>query len=363
MNNPGSNAIRYFLLIAGAVIALSGVLRLADQGNIPYNGFITDGNNTVIRVDAGGPAERAGLKAGDYIRSIDGIPVEDSRALARQERPQIGQIGTLVVEIRGEGVPGPTPLARSIEFAYAPAPQRYVALGYAAFCIGLCFLVCGLIAYIRIPSRSGALFALTGLCLGASFLGTPYFSSFAVRSLMQAVLYLIVVSGFAFLFHLMLEFPKRKRILQKKYAIKLLYGFPLIVAAYALFLIVLQPPATSSLNQLTRLLFGIFIVVYFSGAAIAIVHSYATASSEERTQQGLSLIMGGILLGILPVTIALILGILAPRLVLPGVDFYFLTLILIPVALLGALSRRGLAECSSRMSGHVAHTGSRPHNA
>ena len=340
MNYPRSNFIRNLLLIAGAVIAFSGILRLADQGNIPYNGYITDGNNTVIRVNAGSPAERAGVEAGDYIRNIDGIRVEDTRALAQQARPRIGQRSNLVVERRGEGASGATPLDRKVEFEYAPSPGRYVALGYASFFIGLCFLVCGLTAYIGIPSKSGALFALTGLCLGASFLGTPYFSSFAVRTLMRAVQYIIVVFGFAFLFHLMLVFPKRKSLLQRKHAIGLLYGPPLLVAMYAFFLIALQPPATSGLNQLTNLLFGLFIVIYFSGAAVAIVHSYAKASHEERARQGLHMVMGGILLDILPVTIALILRIVAPRLVPPGVDFYFVTLILIPVALFVAISRQ-----------------------
>ncbi len=339
MNNTGSVMIRNFFLFAAAVIALSGALRLADRANTPYNGYITDGNNTVTRVDEGGPAERAGLRVGDYIRSIDGIPVEDTRTLARQARPRIGQTSNLVIESRGESASGSNLPSRNVTFTYAPSPARYTALGYAAFFIGLCFLACGLTAGIRIPTRSGTLLALTGLCLGAGFLGVPYFSSYSARLLAQAVLIIIVVFGFAFLFHLMLEFPRPKMLLRKKLALKILYGPALLVSLYALFLIVVQPPATSGLNRLSNLLFGVFLVMYFSGAAIAIVHSYAKASSRERARQGLHVIMGGILLGILPVTIESIFRILAPRLVLPGADFLFVTLIMIPIALSVAISR------------------------
>jgi hypothetical protein len=337
----GHLADRYRIvsLIAAAVFVILGTFNLLDQGNNPYDGYVTDGNNTVIRVDAGGAAEHAGLKSGDRIRSIDGIPVEDRRILAQQGRPRIGQATTLVVE-RREGAADAVPSVHSLSFDHAAPPGNFAARSFAAYLIGLCFIVCGLVAYFKVSSRSGTLFALTGLCLGASCLGTPYLSSSAVRTMVRAIIGLIVVFGFAFLFHLMLEFPKRKALLRKRHALKFLYAPPLLVALFLLFLVVVQPQATSGLNQLSNLLIGFFIVAYFGGAAVAIIHSYAKATSHERAQYGLHIEIAGILLGVLPVTIAVIFRILVPRLLLPGSDFYYLTVIFIPIALVTAILRQ-----------------------
>jgi hypothetical protein len=331
---------RTVFLIVAAVFVILGTFNLLDQGNNPYDGYVTDGNNAVIRVDTGSPAERAGLKVGDRIRSIDSIPVEDRRVLAQQGRPRIGQATTLVVERREEGAADAIPSVHNLSFDHAAPPGNYAARRFAAYLIGLCFIGCGLVAYFRVPNQSGTLFALTGLCLGASFLGTPYFSSNAVRTMVRAIISLIVVFGFAFLFHLMLEFPKRKALLRKRHALKLLYAPALLVALFLLFLVVVQPQATSGLNQWSNLLIGLFIVVYFGGAAVAIIHSYAKATSHERAQYGLHIELSGILLGVLPVTIALVFRILVPRLALPGSDFYYLTVIFIPIALATAILRQ-----------------------
>lgn len=335
---------RAIFLVAAAVFVILGTLNLLDQGNNPYDGYATNGNNTVIRINVRGSAERAGLKVGDRIRSIDGIPVEDIRARAQQDRPRIGQATTLVVERRDGGAADGTLSMRSLSFDHAAPPGNYAVRSFAAYLIGLCFVLCGLVTRFKVPNRSGMLFALTGLCLGASFLGTPYFSSNAVRTLVRGVLSFIVVLGFAFLFHLMLESPKRKTLLHKKHALKILYAPALLVALYLFFLIVVQPRATSGLNQLSNLLIGLFVVGYFGGAAVAIIHSYAKATPLERAQYGLHIEFTGILLGVLPVNIALVFRILAPRLVLPGSDFYYLTVVLIPVTLVVAIMRQGRAK-------------------
>jgi len=330
-------------LVLAILFVISGIIGLIDRGNAPYGGYLTEGNNTIIRIDAESPAARAGLKVGDYIRSVGGIPVENSRALAERVRPLIGQMDTLVVERRSATAPGAAPAILDVHLTYAASPTKNAALGFAGFIIGLCFVVCGLTAYARVPGRSAALLALTGLCLGVSFLGTPYFSSPSVRALVQSFLSIVVVLGFASLLHFVLESPKRKALLRQRHAMMLLYGPALMVALYLLFLIVVRPPATSGLNQLSNLLIGLFVVTYFGGAAIAMTHSYVTATPQERSGYGLNIELVGILIGILPVTIGLLLRVLAPSLALPGVEFYFLSVIFIPIVLVVAVLRQAPA--------------------
>jgi hypothetical protein len=159
----------------------------------------------------------------------------------------------------------------------------------------------------------------------------------------QSFLSIVVVLGFASLLHFVLESPKRKALLRQRHAMMLLYGPALMVALYLLFLIVVRPPATSGLNQLSNLLIGLFVVTYFGGAAIAMTHSYVTATPQERSGYGLNIELVGILIGILPVTIGLLLRVLAPSLALPGVEFYFLSVIFIPIVLVVAVLRQAPA--------------------
>ncbi|UCC49235.1 MAG: PDZ domain-containing protein [Gemmatimonadota bacterium] len=327
-------------LVLAVLFVLWGMFGAADLPNIPYAGYLTDGNNTVIQVEPSSPAEAAGLQVGDYITSIAGISVEDTRALARLQRAEVGDTRTLIVEQRAEtelaarpeGLP-----SRSVELAYSAQPGRDLLLGIAGIFIGLCFVVFGLGAYMRAPTRSATLLALTGLCLGITFFAGPYLQSFTLRTIAAALQLVIIIFGFAFLLHFMLEFPEPKALLAKKHTTKVLYAPALLIALFALFLIILQPAGTSTLNVLIRSLFGLFVVVYFGLALWAMIHSFVKASPRQRSGYGLNFMLAGVIIGLLPVTIASLLGVLAPRVVLPGYNFYFLTLVLIPIALASAV--------------------------
>ena len=340
MTNDSGAKYRSAFLILGVLFVIWRIVGLIDQRSVAYSGFVTDGNNTIIRIDAGSPAERAGLKVGDYIKSIGGISVEDTAAFARRGRNTIGETEAYVADRRGETVPGATgevPASITANVTYAGSPGRYVALGYTASLIGFCFIICGLAAYFKVPSRSAALLAMTGLCLGVTFGGGPYFSSYFVRTLVASIQMVLAVLGFGFLLHFMLNFPKPKAFLNKKHALRFIYGPAVFIAIYLLLLIIVQPRATSGLNQVSNILVGLFIVVYFGWATIAMIHTYAKATSQERFDYGLNMMLAGVIVGFLPVTIAALVGIFAPKLVLPGSDFYFLTLILIPIALAWAV--------------------------
>lgn len=327
-------------LVLAVLFILWGIFGAADLPNIPYAGYRTDGNNTVIRVEPGSPAETAGMQVGDYITSIVGISVEDTRTLAQLERPAVGDTRTIVVEQRAEtelAARPEGPLSRSLDLTYLALPGRDLLLGIADIFIGLCFVVFGLGAYLRAPSRSTTLLALTGLFLGMAFFAGPYLQSFTLRTVATAIQLVIVMFGFAFLLHFMLEFPETKAILAKNHMTKVLYAPALLIALFALFLIILQPAATSTLNVLTRSLFGLFIVVYFGLALWAMIHSYVKASPRQRSGYGLNFMLVGVIIGLVPITISILLGVLVPRVVLPGYNFYFLTLVLIPFALAAAV--------------------------
>jgi hypothetical protein len=337
-------------LVIGGLFVIWGILGLVDMGNVTYSGYLTDGNNTVIRVDEGSPAEAAGLQVGDYITSIDGISVEDTRALNRQPRTQVGQTRTLAVEQRAAtelaaGEEGPA--AREVAITLAGQSGKNTALTWAAFIIGLCFIGFGLFAYTTAPSKSWMLLALTGLCIGLAFVGGPYIASFTLRAIIGSVVLAIVIIGFAFLAHCMLEFPKAKAILRKAHATKVLYAPAVLMALFFLWLIILEPQGTSTLNVVFNVLVGIFFVVYFGIALVALIHSFVKTTPQERSQYGLNMVLAGVLVGLLPLTIAALVGIFAPQVILPGADFYFLTMVLIPITMALAMTRKAPAPSAA----------------
>ena len=350
----GSQTARYktpFLALA-VLFLIWGALGVIDQRKVPYSGYITDGNNTVTRVDPGSPADRAGLQVGDNIRSIAGIPVENARALAARPRPAIGETWTLVVDryatapVTSEA----SPTTRNVDLTFTGLQAKQKFLVFAATLIGLCFIVFGLWPYMKVPSRSATLLALVGLFLGVAFFGGPYLQSYVLRSTAFAVLTVLIILSLAFLLHYMIEFPRPKAILARKYTLKAVYVPAILVALFGLFIFIFQPTATSTLNIIARSLFGLLLVAYFGLAVIAMIHSYAKADARQRSAYGLNLMLLGVLVGLLPITVAALVGVIAPRDVLPGADFYFLTLVLIPLALAVATMKKEAAPTTA----HVA---------
>lgn len=336
-------------LVVGALFLLWGVVGLFDMGNIPYAGYLTGPDNTVIEVDEGSPAEAAGLEVGDRVVSINGVSVEDTPALTRMPRAQIGETRTLVV-----GETAETTLAageqgavnRDVAITYVAQPGRNIALGWGGFIIGLCFVGFGVFAYMKAPSRSALLLAITGLCLGGAFFGGPYIASYALRTIVNTFFLMLVVLGFATLLHCLMEFPKPKAMLGKAHATKVLYAPAALMALFLLWLIIFEPQGTSSLNMVANVLIGIFVVGYFGLALVALIHSFVKAAPHERSKYGLNLMLVGLLIGLLPVTISALVTTFAPSVILPGSDFFFLTMVLIPITMALAVMRAEAAPAA-----------------
>ncbi len=341
MDNASSSRYRIPFFTVGILFACWGILGLIDLSNVPYSGYREDGNNTVTWARPGSPAERAGLKRGDYIRSIGGISVEDSSALAHRQRAKIGETRSFVVERRENG--GKAPVTKTIDITFANLPARSMALDFAAFLIGFCFLGCGLVASGKAPARGATLLALAGICLSAAFFTGPYISSFFGRMLAGSIQSLVVILGLAFLLHYMLATPKPKQFVQGKHATQVIYGPAVVMVLFFLYLVIVQPRGTSILNEVSNILFGLLFAGYFGCAVVAMIHSYAKATPGERADYGLNIALVGSVIGLLPIIIAEIVGIVAPKVILPGSDFYFLAMILIPISLTTAMLRQSRA--------------------
>ncbi len=313
------------LIVVAAIAAVIGLLGLIDIKNASYAGYFSASNNDVVRVFPDSPAERAGLEVGDVLKSIDGIAVTDTKEASRRPRPEIGETRVFVIDRNGA--------EQELDLTYSGLPARNRTLRIAAALIGFCFLLLPLWAYHRAPSSSTLILALFGLCFGAAFLPGPYSESYLLRTLGGAIATSAVVMGFAFLVHYLMQFPEAGKFLKKTWAKKLIYGPAILLALFFLFLALAQPDATSGLNRMVGLLVSLFVVGFFGWAVVSMILLFKRAGSAERAGHGLTMMLIGTLLGLLPVTFSSLMGAIAPQVQanLPGVQFFFLTLVLIPL--------------------------------
>lgn len=111
------------------------------------------------------------------------------------------------------------------------------------------------------------------------------------------------------------------------------------IALLFAWLLIGEPSATGSFNTVVNAIVGIYVVAYFGLALVALIHSVAAASSAERSRWGLNLLLARVVLGLVPVTLASLVSVLAPSVILPGADFYHLSLALVPITLTLAVMR------------------------
>jgi len=320
--------------VALLVWALFGML---DIGNRSFDGLYYDDSFVVTNVEEGGPADLAGLRVGDQIVSISGIPVANRSAVHRQPRTEIGGRRLFVVERAdaGLGVASTT----TVEIIYSGEPARYKIGLIGGGVIGLVFLSCCVLVCVKLQSTPALLFGITGLGLGAVLLPGPYLDSFGLRAFAEAVELLAFSVALACLLHFSLVFPKRKGFIERKGAMALIYGPAVLMATGGLVGVVGRPPGDVDAVIMSVLL--ILLLPYLILPILSIIHSYSKATRQERVEQGMNYLVPGIMVGLGPVAVELIVGLAAPGISLPGSDYYFLAFGLIPLSFTAALLRGG----------------------
>jgi membrane-associated protease RseP (regulator of RpoE activity) len=318
---------------AAVFVGLLQIISVAQVRDHPYDGYLAGRDHVVIEVTPGGPAQRAGLRPGDRIIRLGGAAADDSRALDAQPRARIGDTREIIVERGG------TPVTLAITFTSLP-PIRVIAY-LASNLTGISFLAFGLWALIRIPRTSTTLLALAGIGLGAAFVEMPYFESPAARAIQDVTLLPVALFGFVFLLHFTLVFPTPKRILSNRFTLPALYGLPALVAiAYVLGRTTRTGVEPSGWPLLAAL---VLFMLAFTMSAAALVHSYVNAVPASRSAWGLNFLLMCMVLGMAPIVVTAI-ALVAPRVVLPGADYYDVVWVLIPVALARAAVRHARTE-------------------
>ncbi len=304
------------ILAFAAIVSIYAILGWLDVKNYAQGGWATAPDSTVTQVLSGSPAESGGLQVGDKIVSLGGIDVTDAAAQSQRGRPAVGEAWEFVVERDGETV--------SFDITFGEMVPERKFLAHATFLVGFCFIIFTVRAFMQKQTASTQALALAGILFSFAFITGPYFGSPMLRSIDNAVGVLLVWLGVASILNFLLVHLRGG-------GNRLLYLPGLAVGLFIAWRILATPAATDGLNNFTNIFVGIVAVFYLIAALVTVYRSFAGATASEREASGLKLMMIGALVGLLPPMIGIAAGVVAPQVVLPGQNFYFLAFIAIPI--------------------------------
>jgi hypothetical protein len=301
-----SNKTLYSLI--AVILLLWGISGLQEITKTPYDGYLSSPDRVVASVRAGSPAAAAGLQVGDQITKFDGIAAENSAALAALPRRVAGSAGTLTV------LRGGTEHTLHIRYGELPTTDLLLNAG-AGILVGLASLILGLFVYLRNPTTRSSMLCLFLLAWAALFLPGPYLQSATVRGWLNALFQLIVGLTLALLLLYCLRFPSTKKILAERPwlsgLIVLIALVPGLIFAYRS---IFQPETSAATAMTLSILGSVVLGGIFACSLWAIVHSYLKADANERKAWGLNWMMLGVVIGIAPLVLSVLLRLFIPRL-------------------------------------------------
>jgi hypothetical protein len=327
--------------VSCAVISFQqqSLYHLPDDGAIWVDRDIA-GEHAVVALEIrpGGPAEQAGIRAGDAVLVIAGHRIAKSLQVA-QALALVGVWQKADYSLRRGGIEFPASVivgARVLDSAV-----------YYQYMVGLAWLLVGLFVYFRRGNATHATHFFL-LCL-SSFILTTFHYTGKLNNFDQAIYWGNVVAGWfapAIFLHFCLVFPERRKWMRKPGSAALLY-LP-AVALLTLHVLVAQGmlrvavPLIEVRWFLDRI-WLLYLSVFCLAGAAALSLEYRRAGDPVLRRQ-LTYMRNGAVLGFLPFTLVYVLPYLIG--VLPGhyQNMAILSLILIPVTWAYAVLRYRLMD-------------------
>ncbi|MFT4535787.1 MAG: hypothetical protein ACJA1A_002695 [Saprospiraceae bacterium] len=319
-----------YMVYALAIIFLfMGVMGYLDIKNYSYDGYSSN-DFTVTKVEEGSPAAVAGMMVGDQITSIDSLDVRDTKAWSDKARRAVGETRTYIINRNGEEVTFP--------MTFVAQTGKDSILRRLGWTMGLMFLLLALFVFRSKKTWSSFLFAMFCLGFAGSFMGGPHIANNMLDDIADTVRFSFLLLSFAFLVDFLLHFPKKSSFVSSANASKKLYGPAIFLVLFFTVITILKIDASSGLNTFIQFAMLAFVVIYFGWALLIMVRNYRKASSEEKTN-GMSLMFWGTIIGLVPILISFIVGNLMPTVSMPGEDYMFLTMALIPICFALAINK------------------------
>ena len=314
------------LLIIAALITIYGILGWLDVKNYAQGGWNTTPTNIVTEVLEGSPAEAGGLQAGDKILSLGGIATTDTKGLLARPRPKIGETWEFIVDRDG------TEVSLNVTFGELVPERKFLA--HAGFVAGFCFIGFTMWAFLRKQTDSTFALGLAGVLFSLAFITGPYVDNPTLRSVDNAVATLLVWIGIASILNFLL-------VHLRSGGNRLVYIPGIAAGLFIVWRILAAPESTDTLNTVGSIFIGLCAAFYLLGSLYNVYQGFSGASAAERDARGLNLMLIGALVGLLPPFIGIAAGIVAPTLVLPGSNFYFLFFVAVPITWSIAVLKEG----------------------
>lgn len=312
----------------GAALAVAswGIAGLMQMPRWCSDGYHTNAGHLVTQIHSGGAAEAAGLQVGDRIVSIGGVPMDDLPARPRRSLPSVGE--SLAIEARREGQP------LTIELVCAAYPRNFRLARINGAIVSLLFLAAATWVLFVAPTPPGLLFALFGLAYGVSAFEGPRIGTLeGVAGLVEitaGLLWLVL------LLHLLLTFPKRKAILERRSTLWLLYAPAVLLLLFGVLDLLADPRLYVHFAVATAGLVAIYILLVIT----ALVHSWVRSTGEERKRSGFNLVLLALAIALMPQLARGFAAIAGLGEGLPGSAYYSLSAAVIPLAMATAIARR-----------------------
>jgi len=327
--------------VSCAVISFQqqSLYHLPEDGAIWVDRTVAGGNAVVaLEIRPGGPAEQAGIHAGDAVLSIAGHKIAKSQHVA-QALGLVGIWQKADYTLRRAGIEFPATVI--------VAPLMVDSAVYYQYLVGLAWLLVGLFVYFRRGNATHATHFFV-LCIVSFILASFHFTG-KLNNFDQVIYWGNVVAGIlvpAIFLHFCLVFPERRRWLTARGSSILLYlPAAVLLTVYVLVaqgMLRVAVPLIEVRWFLDRV-WLLYLSASYLGGALALSLAYRHAEDAVLRRQ-LTYMRNGTVLGILPFTVLYVVPYLVGA--LPGhyQKMAILSLILIPITWAYAVLRYRLMD-------------------
>ena len=310
------------LMIVALLLIVWGCLGFFERLQYGRGGF-TYFDQAINYVERGGAAEEAGLEVGDRVVSVEGILVEDLPLYSRWPRdlsPGVGESLDMLVERDGESL--------ALEIVYGPTPSGIINLRLGVAAIGLAFLVFCLWPIVTVRTRYALLLARIGLVAGLATFGIgPYLGTWdGVASHVQVGSMCLIAALFLQFF---MKFPRPKPFGEQRVVQWLIFAPWVLFVGCLVLELVFHPRFYHTFGGPGMML----MLAYAALTLIAILHSFLKTPMRELWASGMGWILLGLLVAVGPSLMVFLATLLIPDFWPPGVSYFPLLLIAIPLSM------------------------------
>jgi PAS domain S-box-containing protein len=335
-----STAILTVLTIAAAIAAALNYQQI-HRFKLPDDGVSwadRGGSVVALRVVAGGPGDRAGIRAGDVLESIESVAIHDTADVPKR-LAYTGAWAKAAYHIRRADVDVPVTVI-------VGEAARSVALS-SQYLVGAAYLAIGLFVYFRRGSAYKARHFFV-FCL-ASFIFYCFHYTGKLNAFDQVINWGNLIGGWlapALFLHFCLTFPEPRRW-YRGWISPLIYlpGVVLTLVAIGFASGTLVAPGTSALDireALDRSWMGLLTATYLASAVV--LQSGYRRSEDAVIRQQLKWLRNGMLFGFGPFAVLYAIPYVFDVPLSPYLNYAVLTLPLIPLTIAYAIARYRLMD-------------------